>query len=245
MVNGIKGAIDFLRAQLGVETLKNMPYPTMLIPLSVFFAVPGQKQIVVSDAQRRTLVRWFWRSCFVERYSGQTNRVAKTDIDEMVNLRKDRACDLGTFTTQVDPEFFLRNVFRLSTARTATFVLLLATASPRSFISGGPVKLSEVLQAYNRHEFHHMYPQAALRDDGVDPDAISSLANMCFLSRADNNKIRRSRPSEYRDMMPDGQALDQILSAAFTSDVLFSDDYEAFRADRAGRLAEAATRLTA
>ena len=30
--NGIKGAIDFLRTQLGVETLRNMPYPTMLIP---------------------------------------------------------------------------------------------------------------------------------------------------------------------------------------------------------------------
>ena len=75
--NGIKGAIDFLRTQLGVETLRNMPYPAMLIPLSVYFASSGQEQLVVPDTHRQTLERWFWRSCFSERYSGQTNRVAR------------------------------------------------------------------------------------------------------------------------------------------------------------------------
>src|ERR1044072_998177 len=43
--NGIKGAIDFLRTQLGVETLRNMPYPAMLIPLAVSFASSGETQI--------------------------------------------------------------------------------------------------------------------------------------------------------------------------------------------------------
>lgn len=115
--NGIKGAIDFLRKQLGVETLRNMPYPAMLIPLSVYFAVAGEKQLIVPAPDRQVLERWFWRSCFAERYSGQTNRVARNDIAEMVKLRKGQQTALGQFAVTVGPEFFSDNVFRLGSAR--------------------------------------------------------------------------------------------------------------------------------
>jgi hypothetical protein len=241
--NGIKGAIDFLRTQLGVETLRNMPYPTMLIPLSVYFAIAGATQLVVPDKHRELLERWFWRSCFSERYSGQTNRVARNDIAEMISLRKDSAATLGDFVTTVGPEFFLETVFRLSSARTATFVLLLASTQPRSFISGNKIKLAEVLQAYNRHEFHHMYPQAPLKDDGEPATTINSLANMCILSRSDNNKIRHSRPSEYRALMPGERSLARILLSSVTTETLFSDDFGAFRKERAELLAANAQAL--
>ena len=80
-------------------------------------------------------------------------------------------------------------MFRLGSARSATFVLLLASIEPRSFISGSKVDLAAVLQAFNRHEFHHMYPRAPLRDDGVTANNINCLANMCILSRADNKVV--------------------------------------------------------
>ena len=243
--NGIKGAIDFLRTQLGVETLRNMPYPAMLIPLSVYFAAAGEQQLVVPASHRRTLERWFWRSCFSERYSGQTNRVARNDIAEMMKLRDGDEAVLGGFTVEVGADFFYETVFRLSSARSATFVLLLASMEPRSFISGSRVDLAAVLQAYNRHEFHHMYPRALLRDDGVGQGAINCLANMCILSRADNNRIRRRRPSEYRTLMPKDDDLAAVLRSAVTTETLFSDDFEAFRQERAQLLAEVASTLIA
>jgi hypothetical protein len=244
--NGIKGAIDFLRTQLGVETLRNMPYPAMLIPLSVYYATPGDRQIVASVQARRTLERWFWRSCFSERYSGQTNRVARNDIAEMVKLRAGEDTTLGEFAVAVNlHDFFFETVFRLGSARSATFVLLLASREPRSFISGNRVDLGAVLQAYNRHEFHHMYPRALLRDDGVSGTSINCLANMCILSRADNNKIKRKRPSEYKALMPTGDELAPILSGAVTTEKLFTDDFEAFREERAGMLAAIADALIA
>lgn len=243
--NGIKGAIDFLRRQLGVETLRNMPYPAMLIPLSVYFASSGETQLVVPVTHRRALERWFWRSCFSERYSGQTNRVARNDIAEMVKLRDGEATALGTFSATVSSDFFSETVFRLSSARSATFVLLLASMQPRSFISGSKVDLAAVLQAYNRHEFHHMYPRAPLREDDVPQAFINCLANMCILSRADNNKIKGRRPSEYKELMPEGDDLAAILASAVTTETLFSDDFEAFRAERAQLLAEEAAKLIA
>src|SRR6185312_3332221 len=44
--NGIKGAIDFLRKNLYVETLANLPYPACLVPLAAFFA---SKSIALTD----------------------------------------------------------------------------------------------------------------------------------------------------------------------------------------------------
>jgi len=102
-----------------------------------------------------------------------------------------------------------------------------------------------VLQAYNRHEFHHMYPRAPLREDEVPQTIINCLANMCILSRADNNKIKRRRPSEYKELMPEGDDLAAILASAVTTETLFSDDFEAFREERAQLLAEVAEALIA
>lgn len=242
--NGIKGAIDFLRQQVHVMSLRNMPYPVMLIPLSVYFAVPGTKQLVISGSDRQRLVQWFWKACLSERYSGQTNRTAKADIEDMRKLRDKKASGLGDFSAVVDERFFLDSAFRLSSARSTTFVLILASLGPRSFISGNAVDLISVLQAYNRHEFHHMYPQAILKAKGVDPAAIGCLANICIISRADNNSIRRRWPSEYRDLMPEDPTLTEILnSCAATPDDLFSDDFERFTTERAKRLAEIANAL--
>ncbi len=194
---------------------------------------------------RRTLERWFWRSCFSERYSGQTNRVARNDIAEMVKLRDGDETTLGTFVVLVKLRvFFFETVFRLGSARSATFVLLLTSMEPRSFISGNMVDLAAVLQAYNRHEFHHMYPRAPLREDGVPENSINCLANMCILSRADN-KIRRKRPSEYKALMPTGEDLEAIVSSVVTTETLFTDDFEAFREERAQMLADIAATLIA
>ena len=44
VVNGIKGAIDFLRNTLKVETLDNLPYPALLVPLTVFLRYPQWPQ---------------------------------------------------------------------------------------------------------------------------------------------------------------------------------------------------------
>jgi uncharacterized protein with ParB-like and HNH nuclease domain len=43
--NGILGAIDFLRTQLKVMSLKNLPYSALIIPLCTFFAEPDGKEV--------------------------------------------------------------------------------------------------------------------------------------------------------------------------------------------------------
>ena len=62
VLNGVRGAVDYLRAHFSVYSLANLPFPTILVPLSVFFAVEGNKETERTDDQRLRINRWFWRS---------------------------------------------------------------------------------------------------------------------------------------------------------------------------------------
>jgi hypothetical protein len=199
----------------------------------------------MSADELEAIKAWFWRSCFSERYSGQTLRAARIDIAEMVNLREGNPHSLGKFRLSLAIEFFLLTSFRMNSARTATFVNLLASNTPRSFLSGNIVDLRSVLQAYNKSEFHHIFPKAYLEELGAQSAEVNCLANFCFLSKADNNKIRKSAPSEYVKGMPaDEELFEKIAGSAFMERPDFSLEFEEFRLARAERLLTHARILT-
>jgi hypothetical protein len=243
VVNGLMGAIDFLRVNLHVQALGNLPFSTLLVPLSVFFAAPGQEHVPVTDAQRRRLLRWVWRSSFSRRFSSGVLRNLKDDIAAMSLLKANRPNTLGDFPVLVTGEFFAQNVFRLNTVNTTTFVLMLAQRTPLNFVSGQPVPLGDVLRDFNRAQFHHLFPKAFLTARGVPPAQHGPLANFAFLSKADNTTLGGGPPSVYRARMP--QEVDNILDAALCPPSLFGDDYQAFLRERCLRLEALANQLIA
>jgi len=242
ITNGIRGAIDFLRREIHIENLDNLPYSTLLVPLSAYFAAPEGRVVKLTEAHRRILVRWFWRVCFSRRYSAGVLRNLNRDIEEAVKLRTGDPAALADFASGVDPEYFTEQHFNVSTVHTRTFVLLLAQNLPLSFVSGSTIDLSEVLQAYNRNEFHHLYPRSYLRGQGVETVDMNKLANFVFMSRQDNNALGGVAPSVYRARM-DEKALPKILERALCPASLFDDDYDGFVVNRAQTLASAARRL--
>ena len=128
----------------------------------------------------------------------------------------------------------MRNVLKLSSATTKSFILMLINASPRSLLSGAEVNVDRVLQKYNRGEFHHLFPKALLKEIGVKDDRINCLTNFAVISGADNRKISRKRPSEYRRLcVNDDAELSSILDSALCPSSLFDDNYDDFLADRA------------
>lgn len=236
--SGIRGAIDFLQKNLRVETLANLPYPAALVPLSVFFA---RKSMALKNDQREVLVKWFWRACFSRRYSAGVIRNLNRDIEEAANLREGLPSTLAEFSATVDAEYF-EQPFTIGTVNTRTFILLLAQQDPLSFVSGQPVTLSKVLQAYNRNEFHHLMPRAFLRDAKFETREINALVNFAIISASDNKILGGVAPSEYKAHIPAAKS-HLILDRALCPDELFDDDYEAFRAARSNRLVQAAKAL--
>lgn len=242
---GIRGAIDFLRTQLKVMHLKLLPYPSMLIPLAVFFAEPEGKDVVYDAETYRRLRRWFWRTCFSGRYSSQTRKTTIHDIQQVELMKDGRPNTFGEIDVKVDETFFASS-FRVGAAATKTFVLMLSNNSPRSLLSGKAIDLDRVLQSYNRSEFHHTYPRAFLRDLGHDDASINMLANFCFLSAAENRSIGRKRPSAYvKELGGAEHDVDATLASAFCVAEEFNDDYDAFLAGRIPRLVAFAEKLSA
>ena len=55
VTNGVKYAVDYLRSNFHAEKLNNLPFTTLLVPLSVLFAVPGTKEAKYNESQRRRI----------------------------------------------------------------------------------------------------------------------------------------------------------------------------------------------
>lgn len=109
VVNGVLGAIDFLEMNFGIRRIDNLPFQTILVPLSVFFAVSGSKQIVVTQDQRARLIKWFWRVSFARRYSSGVIRHLEEDITAMLQLKGGQQSNLGVFAASIDDAFFVTN----------------------------------------------------------------------------------------------------------------------------------------
>jgi hypothetical protein len=115
ITNGIQGAIDFLVNNLHVRALKNLPFGTLLVPLSVFFAAPGNRSASLSAAQRLEILRWFWRSCFSRRYSSDVIRKLEIDItDAQAEGRhaSPAGCDPGGRSSRLLPRRYVQHLRR-------------------------------------------------------------------------------------------------------------------------------------
>lgn len=237
---GIKEAIEFLKKNLLVEKLGNLPYPTILIPLVAFFESSEEDQYSLSDNQVKVLKEWFWKTSFSRRYSSGTKRNLETDISAARVLRKDGTSTLGSFESIALESVFVDRKFIGGTVDTKTFVLLLANQGPKSLVNGANAQISRVLNAGNRAEFHHLFPQAFLKAKGVDQVKINCLANFCILSAADNKRVGSKSPSEYKSKL--AKEIGEILKSNLIPDSLFEDDFDKFVKERSVLLAEAANR---
>jgi hypothetical protein len=168
-------------------------------------------------------------------------RNLKADILEMEKLRNFVPSNLGSSQMALTEEFFTENVFGMGNVNTKSFILMLAQAHPRSFISGTPLDLSEKLKSSNRTEFHHLMPRSFLKASGQDAKSDSALANFAFLSRADNRQLGGVAPSKYRSKMAQNQ--EEILNDAICPISLFADDYATFLSERAKMLLARAASL--
>lgn len=242
VLNGIRGAVDYVRSNFQVHSLSNLPYPNLLVPLSTFFSVEGNKEIKYSDTQRAVINRWFWRACFAKRYSSGLLRNLNIDIEEMRKLRIGKPSNLGGLPMQISEDIFTSNIFTIGTVNTNSLVLLLAQEKPLSFVSGAPIDLGEKLRQSNRAEFHHLMPKSYVQTLTGSSYSVNCLANFAFISRADNRVLGGDAPSVYRTHMPaDASAI--FVKSLCPETELMSDNFDLFIKARAGVLKSAAEAL--
>ena len=156
-------------------------------------------------------------------------------------LKADENFDVAKFTIGLTEDFFLENSFNIGAVNTKMFILLLASLLPKSSLSNAIVQLEDVLLRCNRNEFHHIFPRNYLAKAGVS-EHINALANFCFLSSADNQRIKDTEPSDYISMIGDAIRDDVFRRAAIPTN-WHTMNYEQFLQARGQLLVRYASEL--
>lgn len=240
-----KLAVDFLTNELPLKSIRNLPYGLQLTLLVEFFNLEPRP----SYDKKQKLIKWFWKSSFSKHFGSantglitksllQIRQFAKNDINELI------------LSSNINYELFVKDYFRLNKASSTTYALLLASNTPKSFLNGDNIDTYKSLSNINRLEFHHIFPKAFLKRNGVSEKQINYQVNICMLNLGDNREILDKTPSEYFKNMETnlGDNFHSVLESNFINDEAYQaikkDDYQTFISIRSSLIIKKMKELT-
>lgn len=242
---GYRRAVDFLSTHIKAPTDAIVPYTNQIVVLAdVLRRLPTP-----SAAQWQAIERWFWRSSISGYFSGWNSGMMGNDLTAVGDFTAGRAGDLLADFAEPDASIWRTRAFRGNNAHSKILALILAYQGPKDLVTGLAVDIDKALAWENGKEFHHFFPQAFLKSQGVSPGKISALANMVYLSSASNKNISDRSPAEYLQELlaanPDRtmEALASNLVDQTALSAALNNDYDAFLHARANTLKERADAL--
>lgn len=228
----IARAVDFLSTEFLVQSLDFLPHLQQLVGLSYFFHHRENTTAIQAAALRK----WFWKTSFSRRYSAQTDDKMNDDIDFMKKLLEDDTSSLSSYASEINKSILVKQKFSKGHPYTRALLLLLAQRVPRDLTNGTKVDLGEALSAYNRKEYHHVFPNAFLRKRGLQGDKINNVCNFCFLPSGSNKKISQRDPADYIfNLTPEDNRKDIFESnlMPLRMEIYSNNDFDEFIGQRA------------
>ncbi len=238
--HGFMQAAKFLHMQ-HIYRIFDLPYQSQIVPLAAIIADIGDAW--EHEANRSKLVRWYWNGVFGELYgSAVETRIAKDFMEVPAWLQG------GSEPTTVSETIFradrLKTMrMRLSAAYKGMNALLMKEGA-QDFRSGQ--KFDHTVFFGENVDIHHIFPQDWCKKQGIKPAIFDSIINKTPLSFRTNRIIGGVAPSQYLARLEKGDnqtpAIEPdrlnayLRSHLIAPEILRSDDFEAFMADRQKRL---------
>jgi hypothetical protein len=209
----LERAVDFLVTDFRVHSLDFLPYEAHLVILAAIFS--DRKSLSETEVYR--VRQWFWRSAFTEHYRGASEYFVNASLATARSFVLDNSVMADEFGAVPTARSLLRLGFRKNGAGARAFALGMAKCSPRNITNGQVIDTYSALSIYNRHQFHHIFPQAFLKRTSARADP-NRLMNICMLAASENNSISDDEPGQY---LPDLIAkLGSSASPVFASNLL-------------------------
>lgn len=237
---GFLQAAKFLH-MLHIYRIFDLPYQSQIVPLAAIIADIGEAW--EHEANRAKLVRWYWNGVFGELYgSAVETRIARDFMEVPTWLQG------GPEPTTISETLFrvdrLKTMrMRLSAAYKGVNALLMKEGA-QDFRSGQ--KFDHTVFFGENVDIHHIFPQDWCKKNDIKPSVFDSIINKTPLSFRTNRIIGGVAPSEYLAKLERGdkatpaiesRRLDGYLSSHLADpNLLRSDNFEAFMADRQKRL---------
>jgi hypothetical protein len=190
----LRKTIDFLSTDLNCSHQDFLPAQQQIVSLCKFFSINGN----ITADHYRELKKWFWKTSFSNRYStGQTTKKMNSDIETIISLRENNFREVEAVKYSVTTNDLIETNFSKANPLTRAFLLLMAQHLPIDLIKNTKIDIAQTLSKYNRKQYHHIFPNAFLKNQGFPHRKIFSLLNFCFLPADSNKKISKKSPSDY------------------------------------------------
>lgn len=238
----IFSAVDFIRGSLGIHASQLLPYPALIIPISLFFHLNANKKPKV--VQVRRLRQFFYWAGWTERYSGSTESKVTEDLHKVETIVGGAAPKYDLEELDATAEVVADIKFHPGSASVKAILCLLAANSPLSLDNNARVPLdNRHLKIASSRNYHHFFPKAFVSKKFPEMEA-NLLVNIALIDAESNNKIGSKAPSRYvAELRKGNPRLRSALASHLIGDVkqfgIDKDNYARFVKKRSAALAEA------
>lgn len=228
-----KLAVDFLSTEFPFTSINYLPYSLQLTLLVEFFNINPNPEKEI----RNKLKSWFWKTAFSGYFGVANTGLITASLSEIRKFARSASKELQ-FEKDLKLDSFFNDSFALNKATSKTFALLLATAAPKSLLTGATIDVGKALSVINRLEYHHIFPKAYLKSCGFIKSQYDKHLNICMLNLTNNREISDSKPSEYFLNIEErlGNNLELVLESNYINLKAFEaaklDDFKTFIAER-------------
>lgn len=239
LISGIQRVVAFLEEERLFDAQR---LPTDLV-VPILTALWGRTSDGLdAEGRSRMIYRtYLWRAFFTNRYEKSTSSRALTDFIEIRELiqnssaRPPTVFDLEQHPLP-DPNELLLAGWPTKKDRLARAILALALREGgHDLADGGSVSRANL----KKREYHHIFPDAYLRDQGFSQSQIYRSLNCALITWRTNRNISAKEPARYLAERLDGTVIDEeeirlrLSRHLVPYDEMLRGDYEEFLDTRA------------
>ncbi|RSM62370.1 hypothetical protein DMH03_09650 [Amycolatopsis sp. WAC 01376] len=234
-----KRAVDFLTTQIGTPRASALPYLNQFAVLvEIFHQVPKP-----TTAQFDAIEHWFWLTASGEYYKGWNARQMADDREAIGAFARGERAEIEVGAGLPRSVLWRLSQFRATNSPSKLLGLMLAGAHPVDLRHGRRIDTDKALSWQNDKEFHHFFPKAFLKKNGIGFSRANVCANLIMLSSVTNIYVSDQPPSVYLKDLCETQGKEKIrkrLASCLVDDAAFEaalrDDYEGFLQARSDTL---------
>ncbi|MFF0478992.1 DUF262 domain-containing protein [Streptomyces sp. NPDC004284] len=224
-------AVDFLSTQIGTPQAEALPYYNQFAVLvETFRQLPKP-----SAAQYDAVARWFWLTASGEYFKGWRESQMGPDLAAVTEFAAGRSTEIETGAALPRSVLWQRAQFSRQNAPSKLLVLLMSYEKPLDLNTGRHIDVADALSWQNSKQFHHFFPRAYLKSQGVSAAKANVCGNLIMLSAITNNWISDRRPSAYLKDLAHWHGEDKLrarLRTCFIEEDAYQaalrDDYDGF-----------------
>ncbi|WP_078952777.1 GmrSD restriction endonuclease domain-containing protein [Streptomyces decoyicus] len=215
-------AVDFLYTQIRTPKAEALPYYNQFAVLvEVFRQLPKP-----TTAQYDAVARWFWLTASGEYFKGWRESQMGPDLQAVTAFAEGRTQEIETGAALPRSVLWQRSPFSRQSAPSKLLVLLLSYEDPIDLNTGRRIDVGKALSWQNDKQFHHFFPRAWLRNQGVSAARANACGNLIMLTALSNNWISDRAPSRYLKDLAELNGED-ALRARLRSCLVEEDAYQA------------------